>query len=245
MTGFTSTTFRPYKIDSVVKLAKEAQAECIEWGGDIHVKTVEDAKYAKALCDKNNLAICSYGSYYTVGSADKAYWDSICKIAHTLGAKTVRVWLGKKDSEKTTADEYERIVEDAKEICRIAWEYSLIVAPECHNKTYNNKTEAFLNICKDIESENFKTYFQSKYRDISYDLDRIEKTLPYIANVHISYSEQMREQGLKRDTGYINKLLEKLKEMEYDGNYLLEYTYFAASPFFARDMSALRKAITA
>lgn len=241
--GFTSTTFRQIKsIQKIVEIAKEANVGYIEWGGDIHVKTVEDAQKAKKLCDEAGIKISSYGSYYVVGSGDKAQWERICEIAGAMSADSVRVWLGKKNSEKTDANEYNRLLNDAREICDVAASYSLKVCPECHDNTYNNNTDAVLRFQKELQRDNFKTYFQSRYFKKAYDIDRIERTFPIIENVHISYSELMREQFFrKRDKEYINALLNKLKYMNFDGIVMLEYTYFASKKYFISDINKLRK----
>lgn len=224
--GFTSTSFRQIKsIEQIVKIAVSSGAECIEWGGDIHIKDIASAKYAKKLCDEAGINICSYGSYYRVGSKKRDEWKNICQIAHTLGAGSVRVWLGNKDSEITDEKEYVALLEDTKEICSVAEEYGLIVCPECHDNTFNNNTDAFLKIHKDAGCDNFRTYFQSRYKRKEYDIDRIERTMPYIQTVHISYSEQSREQFPKFKPSYINTLLEKIISTGFDGNLLIEYTY--------------------
>ena len=224
--GFTSTSFRQIKsIEQIVKIAVSSGAECIEWGGDIHIKDIASAKYAKKLCDEAGINICSYGSYYRVGSKNRDEWKNIWQIAHTLGAGSVRVWLGNKDSEITDEKEYVSLLEDTKEICSVAEEYGLIVCPECHDNTFNNNTDAFLKIHKDAGCDNFRTYFQSRYKRKEYDLDRIERTMPYIQTVHISYSEQSREQFPKFKPSYINTLLEKIISTGFDGILLIEYTY--------------------
>ena len=224
--GFTSTSFRQIKsIERIVKTASESGADCIEWGGDIHVKDIETAKRAKKLCDEAGIEISSYGSYYRVGSRNAEEWKNICEIVHTLGAKSIRVWLGDKDSEITDKKTYELLVEDGKAICSVAKEYNLIVCPECHDNTFNNNTDAFLKIRQDIGCDNFRTYFQSRYKRLEYDLDRLERTLPYIETIHISYSEQSREQFPKFNPDYINKLLDKIVSLKFDGNILVEYTY--------------------
>ena len=98
--GFTSTTFRGIKdVDEIIRVGKDANVDCIEWGGDIHVKDIETAEYVKKQCSNQGIQISSYGSYYVVGSNDHEDWERISKIANTMGAETVRVWLGKKDSE--------------------------------------------------------------------------------------------------------------------------------------------------
>ena len=224
--GFTSTSFRQIKsLDKIVQIAVDSGVDCIEWGGDIHIKNVDSAKYAKKLCDDNNIRISSYGSYYRVGSKKHEEWKNICEIAKALGAESVRVWLGSKDSEKTDESAYKELVEDGKEICRTASEYGLIVCPECHDNTFNNNTDAFLRIQKDIECDNFRTYFQSRYKKKEYDLDRIERTMPFIESVHISYSEQSREQFPFFKPTYIDELLDKIISSGFDGNLLIEYTY--------------------
>ena len=235
--GFTSTSFRQIKnVEKVVKIAAESGAECIEWGGDIHVKSVADAKRAKELCDKAGIRINSYGSYYRVGCKNAAEWKVICEIASTMAARSVRVWLGRADSEKTDEATYKNLVEDTKAICAVAKEYGLIVCPECHDNTYNNNTDAFMKIHADVGCDNFRTYFQSRYKRLQYDLDRIERTLPYIETVHISYSEQSREQFPKFNPKYIDALLDKIKKSGYDRNILLEYTYLCGYFGFASSM---------
>lgn len=235
--GFTSTSFRQIKsIEKVVKIAVSSGAECIEWGGDVHVRDVQTAKRAKKLCDDAGILITSYGSYYRVGSKNAEEWKNICEISSALGAESVRVWLGTCDSEVTDEKTYSLLVEDAKSICSVAKKYNLIVCPECHDKTFNNNTDAFLKIREDIGCENFRTYFQSRYKRKDYDLDRIERTLPYTQSVHISYSEQSREQFPKLNPRYIDSLLDKIFSLNFDGNILVEYTYFCCYAGFASSM---------
>ena len=243
--GFTSTSFRQIKsLEKIVETAVRAEIDCIEWGGDIHVRSIADAKRAKELCDKADIRINSYASYYRVGCKNADEWNKICKIASAMDARSVRVWLGKNDSEKTDAATYKNLVEDTRDICAVAAEYKLIVCPECHDNTYNNNTDAFLKIREDVGCDNFRTYFQSRYKRLEYDLDRIERTLPYIETVHISYSEQSREQFPKFNPTYIDCLLDKLNQAGFDGNMLIEYTYlcgyFGFPSSMIKDISKLK-----
>lgn len=236
--GFTSNSFRQIKsLNKIVEIAVDSGAECIEWSGDVHVKSVADAEIAKNLCHKAGVKICSYGSYYRVGSKNAAEWQSVCEIASALGAASIRVWLGKADSQKTDAETYTVLLEDTKAICAVAEKYGLIVCPECHDNTYNNNTDAFLKIREDTGSENFRTYFQSRYRRKEYDLDRIERTIPYIENVHVSFFDMRREQFPKCDSGYMNTILEKLLSLGFSGAVLVEFTY----PGFKRGLPCAMK----
>ena len=246
--GFTTTTLRQIKsLEKIVDIAKKYGAECIEWGGDIHVKDINSAKKAKELCDKANIRTSAYGSYYRVGTDNREQWNEICEIADILDARSVRVWLGNSDNEKTDAGAYKKIVDDARYMCSVAEKYGLIIAPECHGNTYNNNTDAFLKIRKDVGYDNFKTYFQSKYRRKEYDLDRIERTFPYIDCVHVSFFEQFRDQFPKHDTKYMNELIRKLSDLGYDGDIMVEFAFFSyqhGMPFaLKREIEKLKKLI--
>lgn len=246
--GFTSTSFRQIKnLKKIIEIAVRAEIDCIEWGGDVHVRSTSDAKRVKELCDNAGIRINSYGSYYRIGSKNQDEWKKICEIANAMGAKSVRVWLGKADSEKTDETTYKNLVEDAKTVCGIAERYGLIVCPECHDNTFNNNTDAFLKIHSDVGCDNFRTYFQSRYKRLEYDLDRIERTLPFIETIHISYSEQSREQFPKFNPTYIDSLLNKIKKSGFDGNILIEYTYlfgyFGFPSSMIKDMKRLRNKV--
>ncbi len=240
--GLCSVTFRKMSAAKVVEIAKKAGVNYIEWGGDIHVTNTEEARIVKSVCDNEGIKICSYGSYYRVGCADKSKWEEICRIAKIMNASSVRVWLGEKDSEKTTQEEYIRILEDLKSICSVAQKYNLLVCPECHDNTYNNNTDAFLKIKSELKEDNFKTYFQSRYFRFDYDIDRIERTFDSIENVHVSYRDLAREQRFrKKDKHYLDRLLKKLSEMNFDGVILVEFTKGSKEKHFLKDIKKLKK----
>lgn len=239
--GVASVTFRNKTISQVVEIAKNAGVEFIEWGGDVHVKTLDDAILAKKLCDENNIKISSYGSYYRTGCSDKEDWIEICRIASEMGASSVRIWLGKKDSEKFTEDEYDELVKELKFICCKAKEYNLLVCPECHDNTFNNNTESIIRLKNDLNCDNFKTYFQSRYFRFSYDMDRIERTFDFIENFHVSYRDLKREQRFRRkDKNYLDKLIKKFISMNYNGIVIVEFTQGSKEKSFYKDVKKLK-----
>lgn len=246
--GFTTTSFRQIRDrEKIVIIARDCGADIVEWGGDIHVKNAADALHAKAMCGRARVGISSYGSYYRIGSEKKDDWKNICETAAAMGCGSVRVWLGRKDSQKTDEATYRALVRDAQNCCDTAAGYGLKVCCECHDNTYNNDTDAFLRIQKDVGKDNFRTYFQSRYRKKDYDLDRIERTLPFIESVHISYSEQRREQFPRYDGTYLDALLDRLLACGFDGNLLVEYTYLCGywgiPAAMKRDMEKIRKRV--
>ena len=243
-TGLASVTFRNKSVPEVVEIAKKAGVEYIEWGADVHVKTFEDALFAKKLCEENNIKICSYGSYYTVGCRDVEHWNRICENANALGASSVRVWLGNKNSEETDKEGYSLILDDLISICAVAKKYNLIVCPECHDNTYNNNTDAFLKIRNDLDADNFKTYFQSRYFRFDYDIDRIERTFDFIENVHVSYRDLVKEQRFrKKDKKYLDKLVRKFGEMNFDGVILIEFTKGSKVRNFIKDIRKIKNCL--
>ena len=174
--GLCSVTFRKKSAEDIVCLAKKAGVKYIEWGGDVHVRTLADAKKVKALCDKENIIISSYGSYVNCIDYNENKWTEVCEIAKEMGAESIRIWLGKRNSEITSETDYNILLENAKRMCDIAAGYGLMVCPECHDNTYNNNTDAFLRFVGDLQKDNFRTYFQSRYFRMDYDLDRIYRT---------------------------------------------------------------------
>ncbi len=223
--GLASVTFRNKSVAEIVSLCQRAQVDCIEWGSDVHIRSEADAKNARALCDEAGLGISSYGSYYRVGNGDAQAWRGLCENARIMGARSIRVWLGEKDSELTSQTEYERLIRDAREICDIALGYGLLVCPECHDNTFNNNTQAILHFANELDRPNFRTYFQSRYFRKEYDLDRIEKTYNLIENIHVSYRDQKLEQAQRiKDGTYLDTLLEKFREKNFGGAVILEFS---------------------
>ena len=239
--GLCSVTFRKKTAEDVVTLSKKAGISFIEWGGDVHVKTLDDAQKVKTLCDRAGIKISSYGSYFNSAVYDEGKWRDTCEITKEMGAEAIRIWLGKKNSQVTSDKEYNLLLENTKKMCDIAAEYGLLVCPECHDNTFNNNTDAILRFIGDLQSDNFRTYFQSRYFRMEYDLDRIDRTYDYIKDVHVSYRDLKREQLFrKKDKSYLDTLLKKLKEKSFDGIVMIEFVSGSNEKSFLSDTEKLK-----
>lgn len=239
--GLCSVTFRKKTAEEIVRIAGNAKISYIEWGGDVHVRSLDDAKRVKALCDGADIKISSYGSYFNSAVYDESRWIDTCEIAKEMGAGSIRIWLGKKNSQVTSDKEYNLLLENTKKMCDIASEYGLFVCPECHDNTFNNNTDAILRFIGDLQKDNFKTYFQSRYFRMKYDLDRIDRTYPYIKDVHVSYRDLKREQLFrKKDKNYLDTLLNKLKEKGFDGIVMIEFVSGNSEKNFLSDTEKLK-----
>lgn len=239
--GLCSVTFRKKTADEIVYIAKNAGVGYIEWGGDVHVRTLADAKNVKKLCDGAEIKISSYGSYVNSADFDEAKWIEVCQIAKEMGASSIRIWLGKKNSEITGEEDYQHILNNTKKMCDIAAGYGLLVCPECHDNTFNNNTDAILRFISDLQRDNFKTYFQSRYFRMEYDLDRIDRTYPYIKDFHVSYRDLKREQLFrKKDKNYLDTLLKKFREKNFDGIVMVEFVSRDSKKQFYKDIEKLK-----
>ena len=239
--GLCSVTFRKKSAAQVVEIAKNAGIDYIEWGGDIHVRTIDDARIVKSICDNEGIRISSYGSYFNTNEFDENKWIQICEITKTLGASSIRIWLGKKNSEDFSDKEYSALLKNIKTMCDIAAGYGLLVCPECHDHTFNNNTDAFLRLKNDSAKDNFRTYFQSRYFRMEYDLDRIDRTFEFIENVHVSYRDLKKEQRhRKKNKNYLDTLLKKLQSKGFDGIVMVEFVDFDSKLVLNRDIRKLK-----
>ena len=242
MIGFTSVSLRSCSIEEVVSTAKKAGAEIIEWGSDVHVKTLEDAQKARKLCDENGIKINSYGTYYRTGCGDRAEWEKICKAADIMGAKYIRTWLGTKGSRQTKEKDYAALLDDARNMADTAAQYGLVICHECHPNTYNDTTESSLRFLGDVQRGNVKTYYQSWYRDEKGDKDKLYRLFPYVQDVHLSFSELAKFQLLhKKDREYISKILSWLKDLNFDGGLIIEFTKGSSAENLIEDIDKLKK----
>ena len=239
--GLCSVTFRKKSMEEIIKIAQNAGVSYIEWGGDVHVRSLDDAKKAKALCDKADIKISSYGSYINSISFDENKWIETCEITKAMGAESIRIWLGKKNSQVTSEAEYQLLLKNTKKMCDIAAEYGIMVCPECHDRTFNNNTSAILRFIRELKRDNFKTYFQSRYFRMEYDLVRIDRTYDYIKDVHVSYRDLKREQLFrKKDKNYLDTLLKKLKKRNFDGIVMVEFVSYGSEKAFYKDVEKLK-----
>lgn len=241
MIGFTSTSLRKNSISEVAEAAYRASAEIIEWGSDVHVKTLSDAYEAKRLCDDKGIIINSYGTYYRIGGKNAEEWERICEISAAMGAKYIRTWLGEKGSAHTSENEYALILSHARDMAKTAGKYGLVISNECHPHTYNDTTASSLRFLNDIGCDNVRTYYQSWYRGEKGDREKLEKTFPFVTDVHLSFSEMEKFQLLhKKDEDYIEKILSWLNSLGFENGLLIEFTKHSDAENLIKDIERLR-----
>ena len=101
--GMTSVTFRNKNISEIVNIAKKANIDTIEWGGDIHCPpdNPDKAVLAAQLTVEHGLKVSSYGSYFKLGVSNISEFESVCSSAKLLSAPVVRIWGFNKSQAET------------------------------------------------------------------------------------------------------------------------------------------------
>lgn len=244
MIGYTTVTFRDMSIQENVRFAKDSGMECLEWGGDVHITDIDSARYARELCQSEGIAISAYGSYYTLGQGNISDWAGVVAIASELGAPVIRVWLGKKGSDKFSNMQFDELVAEAQAMADVAVGYNIIIASECHQNTYNDTTDSALKFLIAVGRDNYRTYYQSRYLDMATDLDKLDRLFDYVDNTHISFSEvtfNQRHFSCKKDKNALEKVISKLVEKDYKGNIIIEFCKKHKTKWFLRDIARLRE----
>lgn len=244
MIGFTSVTFRNKIADEIIELAVKAEAQCIEWGGDVHVTDPDTAAAVAEKCAAAGIAVNSFGSYYKAGVSEPDSFERDCETAKALGAKIIRIWAGAAGSLFTPEKKLAELVADTRRIEDIAAAYSLVPAFEFHPNTFFDKGStalSFLNSTKGI----VKSYWQPAYRGA--DIKNLKSILPAAVNIHMFYWDKfgtnrcLLSQGEER----IREFADIIKNSSFSGDVLLEFVKDDSESSFLADMKLLKDIFTA
>ena len=159
-TGLVSVTFREQSVEKIINIVKKAGLDGIEWGSDVHVPVgdIDNALAVAKLMKKSNLEVLSYGSYYKVGISNN--FNGVLKTANALGAKNIRIWAGRKNSEDVGVNEYNEMIKECNLIANMASEEKISVSFEYHGKSFTNTQKSTIKLLQDIKSDNIYTYWQ-------------------------------------------------------------------------------------
>ena len=241
MVGLTSVTFRKLTCEEIIRLAQESGAECIEWGGDVHVTDEKTARKVRQGCVQAGIQTRSYGSYYTIGSEQLDVFRSLCEITKALGAQVIRVWLGERGSSETSPQTLAGLVEEGRRLSGIAAEYGITVASEFHRNTYNDTAETCLAYLKQCGVENLKTYCQPMYA--GGDLENLRAVAGQTEVIHLFCWNQSgsRRYPLKKGEKEIGSFLRELRAQGFQGDLVLEFVKGDSILRYRKDMLCLKR----
>lgn len=238
--GLTSVTFRKLTPDEIISLAVKAGCEVIEWGGDIHIKNIEEAQDIRKKCRAGGIGIHSYGSYYRLGQGKTADFESLCEITCVLEAKIIRVWLGDRGSKGTSEKQFEELAVESETLSRTAMKFGLTVAFEFHNGTYNDTGESSRKFLQRVERDNVKTYWQPMFA--GNDIENLNAVIGETVVVHMfNWSRLGVRYPLKRGETKIKQFLDIIKSRGYEGDIILEFVKGDNPENFLADFKCLKE----
>ena len=191
-TGMCSVTFRNKSAEEIIALAKRNGLEYVEWGGDVHVPAGDfsAAEKVRMLCKNAGIKISSYGSYYRFDGFDD--FVTVSKTAKILGAETIRVWAGSKNSKDFSLKEFADLIDEVKKCADYAAANGQTIAFEYHHGTYCDNALSALKLLREADRDNVKTYWQPMYWLNASEEERfvadklsIEALKDKIVNVHV------------------------------------------------------------
>ena len=245
--GFTTVTFRKRTSEEICKIAKRNEVDCIEWGTDVHVPNPEAAKEVRRLCDEYGLYTVSLGAYHRIGVPNETPFSETLESAVILGAKRIRVWLGRKSSTAFTEEERNALIEETRALASEAERYGIEIAFEFHRKTLNDTGASSLKFLEDASIKNLSTYWQPFFhetpeKDFIFDVDRenLLTVLPYVSAAHVfSWDEAANRFPFARHKEAWAEFIRILKDSPCE-DLIMEFVPNDSPVQFMADLAVLR-----
>lgn len=191
-TGLVSISFRNLSTDEIMKLARDAGLDAIEWGSDVHAP-YEKSEKLEEIAQKQSeygLYCSSYGTYFRLGLHDTALLKDYIKAAKILKTNILRIWCGNKNFQELSEDERKHIICEGQKAAKLAKEANVFLCMECHNNTYTNCIEGAIDLMTSINSKHFLMYWQpNQYQSFEKNCEYARLIAPYVVNIHAFYWE--------------------------------------------------------
>ncbi len=241
--GLCSVTFRKLTPPAILALARQANLDAIEWGGDVHVPhgDVDTAHTVRRMTRDEGLEIPSYGSYYRVGQ-DPERFEDILSTAVALGAPVIRVWAGTVGSPEATRATWDSVVADSRRIAALAQAEGLRIAFEYHGNTLTDTDEAAIRLLTHVNHPAVRCYWQMRESAVSLveHLEGLHSILPWLENVHVQASQAGQRVPLDTQADAWRKILGVVASTGRDHTALLEFVRDDSPEQFLADAATLR-----
>lgn len=189
---------------------------------------------------KYGLRSLSYGSYYRVGDCDYSAFKDIVDTASAIGAKVIRVWLGKVSGDKTDTEQFNKLVSEVQSLADIAKVKNLKIAFEFHNGTFNDNADNTVKFLSAVNRGNVGTYWQPlNNKD---DENNLIKVLPYLLGIHVFNWDKFSRRhslrfGIKKWKNYIEIAMESSNQIPF----IIEFVKGDKVKQFEKDVNTLKK----
>ena len=221
--GLVSITFRDHTPAKIALAAYKFGLKYIEWGSDIHAPCgdIKQLQFIAGLHDTFDISCCSYGTYFRLGHSPITDLPQYIEAAKILGTNVLRLWAGRKKATDYSKEERDHLFAECRKAAKLAEANDVIICLECHRRSYTETMEGALELMKEIDSPNFRMYWQPN-PDISLEdnLDYIRTLDPYITHIHVFNWTADQRHALY--TG-IDTWKNYLSELSGDHHLLLEF----------------------
>ena len=234
--GLVSVSFQGLSPEEIIRIAKDAGLNRIEWGSDVHAP-FDDAERLStiAACQRSAGLRCSFhGTYFVLGRDDPAVLSGYIAAAKCLDTSVLRLWCGNQRLRRLYAAGAAGTLWRLPQRCVYRAGAGGYMCMECHNHTLTDTKESALALMEAISSPAFRMYWQpNQLRSEQENLQYLKLLRPYIVLVHVfSVEGCLPIPARRRDRG-----LEGLPRTLKKGNYAPSGIHARRSTAIATDRS--------
>lgn len=240
MTGMTSVTFRGLSPKQIISLCAACGIAGIEWGGDVHVPTTQEAGAAAVAGETHaaGLAVLSYGSYYKLNTG--AVFAPVLRAAQALGAPRVRIWAGERGSQEADRAYRDAAAAELRAICAQAAQAGIAVVLEYHRNTLTDIADSARDLLDAADCANLRTYWQpNPDLTLPQQLREIRLLGQRIDAVHVF---QWLEGNARQDLAAGEEVWRAyIEQLGTERDYILEFVRDDSPEQFSRDAATLAR----
>lgn len=241
--GLVSVSFRHHTPKEILEAMNRAGLSFIEWGSDVHAPCDDTERIKKiAELQKEYGIVCSsYGTYFRLGETPIDELENYINAAKILGTDILRLWCGRKKRENMTEEEYERFMSDCEKAATIAENSKVTLCMECHKKTFTEDPDNAVFLMKEINSKNFRMYWQPfQWQSAADNVNNAKIIAPYAEHIHVFNWKEDKKLPLCEA---VDEWQEYLKEFSKPRTLLLEFMPNGTLDELETEVRALRKMV--
>lgn len=175
--GLCSVSFRDKTPSEIIRAIEKTPLTHVEWGSDVHLPV-------GGTVDSGSIKVSSYGTYFRLGVSDISELQGYIDTAKRVGTDTLRLWCGGESSAE--CPDKKALFDECRRASEIAKKEGVTLCMECHAGTYTDTPESALELMREVDSNNFKMYWQpDQYKSLEENLISARLLSPYVENVHV------------------------------------------------------------
>ena len=239
--GLVSATFKSLSVENVLKIARNAGLQAIEWSENHHIPCGDEAfasTVGKLTADAG-LEIAGYGSYYRLGQGMDILPS--LRTAKAIGAKQVRIWAGTKASAEVLPEERKALVKELGQVCAMAGDMGMVLNLEWHKNTLTDTNESGFSLLGEVNSPYLRTLWQPTQALSPEQREAgLKMILPFLSYFHVYYWDATGRRPLEEGKAQWEKYF-SLPDENRDTYALLEFVKDDSEVQFYKDADVLKE----